>query len=64
VRDVEEMLAQRGIEVSHETVRCWALQFGRAFARNLLKRNGIHPGRFRNRQTCVVSSRVPGASLW
>ena len=34
-RDVEEMLAQRGIEVSDETVRCWALKFGQAFAQNL-----------------------------
>ena len=34
-RDVEEMLAQRGIEASYETVRCWALKFGQAFARNL-----------------------------
>ena len=34
-RDVEEMLAQRGIEASYETVRCWTRKFGRAFARNL-----------------------------
>jgi putative transposase len=34
-RDVEEMLAQRGIEVSYETVRCWTMRFGRAFAQNL-----------------------------
>lgn len=24
LRDVEEMLAERGIDVSYETVRCWA----------------------------------------
>ena len=35
LRDVEEMLAQRGVEASYETVRCWTLKFGRAFARNL-----------------------------
>jgi len=29
---VEEMLAARGIVVSHETVRRWALRFGREFA--------------------------------
>ena len=34
-RDVEEMLAQRGIEASYETIRCWTLKFGRAFAQNL-----------------------------
>jgi len=27
-RDVEEMLAQRGIDVGYETVRCWAIKFG------------------------------------
>jgi putative transposase len=30
LRMVEEMLAARGIKVSHETVRQWALKFGRA----------------------------------
>jgi len=34
-RDVEELLAQRGIEVSYETIRCWTLKFGGMFARNL-----------------------------
>jgi transposase-like protein len=28
LRDVEEMLAQRGIEVSYETVRMWTIRFG------------------------------------
>ena len=28
LRMVEEMLAARGIEVSHETVRQWAMKFG------------------------------------
>jgi putative transposase len=30
LRMVEDMLAARGIKVSHETVRQWALKFGRA----------------------------------
>ena len=34
-RDVEEMLAERGIDTSYETVRCWALKFGKLFAHNL-----------------------------
>ena len=37
-RDVEELLAQRGIEVSRETIRCWALKFGPLIAANLKKR--------------------------
>ena len=34
-RDVEELLAERGIETSCETVRRWVVKFGPAFARNL-----------------------------
>ncbi len=28
LRDVEELLAERGIEVTHETIRQWGIQFG------------------------------------
>ena len=35
LRDVEDLLAERGIETSYETVRRWVLKFGPAFARNL-----------------------------
>jgi putative transposase len=34
-RDVEELLAERGLELSYETVRRWVLKFGPAFARRL-----------------------------
>jgi len=34
-RDVEEMLAQRGIDVSYETIRAWTLKFGPKIAANL-----------------------------
>ena len=37
-RDVEEMLAQRGIEDSYETVRCWTIKFGPKIAANLRRR--------------------------
>jgi transposase-like protein len=37
-RDVEELLAQRGIEVSYESIRCWTIKFGPLFARNLRRR--------------------------
>src|ERR1700746_3409233 len=32
LRMVEEMLAARGISVTHETIRQWGLKFGREFA--------------------------------
>jgi len=38
LRMVEEMLAARGITVSHETVRQWALKFGQAFANEIRRR--------------------------
>ena len=34
-RDVEDMLAERGIDVSYETVRRWALKFGAIITRKL-----------------------------
>jgi putative transposase len=34
-RDVEELLVERGLEVSYETVRRWVLKFGPAIARQL-----------------------------
>src|SRR3954470_4535247 len=38
LRMVEEMLAARGIGVSHETVRQWALKFGQEFANRIRRR--------------------------
>src|SRR5918997_1265665 len=38
LRMVEEMLAARGIIVSHETVRRWALKFGQEFANRVRRR--------------------------
>jgi transposase-like protein len=34
-RDVEELLAERGLDISYETVRRWVLKFGPAIARRL-----------------------------
>jgi putative transposase len=37
-RDVEDLLAERGIAVSDETVRCWVNYFGPMIAADLRKR--------------------------
>jgi putative transposase len=34
-RDVEDLLAERGIDASYETVRRWVLKFGLAIAANI-----------------------------
>jgi hypothetical protein len=38
LRLVEEMLLERGIVVSYETVRRWAMKFGRDYARRLKRK--------------------------
>jgi putative transposase len=38
LRMVEELLAARGIIVSHETVRQWAREFGQQFANQIRRR--------------------------
>jgi putative transposase len=38
LRMVEDLLAARGIIVSHETVRCWAEKFGRIYANKIRQR--------------------------
>jgi putative transposase len=37
-RDVEEMMAARGVLVSYETVRCWCDKFGKQYADGLRRR--------------------------
>ena len=39
-REVEELLAKRGISVTYETVRQWCQKFGPDYARKLKKRQG------------------------
>lgn len=46
LRDVEEMLAERGIELSYETIRCWSQKFGQSFAQNLRRRRPSGSGRW------------------
>ncbi|MBB3146667.1 putative transposase [Phyllobacterium trifolii] len=38
LRLVEEMLLERGIVVSYETIRCWAKKFGPVYARRLRRK--------------------------
>ena len=37
-RDVEDLLAERGIDVSYETIRLWVPKFGQAYARPIRQR--------------------------
>ena len=60
-RDVEEMMAQRGVEASYETVRCWTLKFGRLFAQNLRRRRAAPSGRWHLDEMVV---KIRGKRMW
>ncbi|MDB5410168.1 MAG: family transposase [Rhodospirillales bacterium] len=60
-RDVEELLAARGVEASYETVRRWVLKFGPAIARNLCRCRARPDGRW-HLDEMVVS--IHGAHLY
>jgi putative transposase len=58
---VEEMLAARGIEVSHETVRKWARKFGQNLA-NKIRRRLPAPGDKWHLDEVVIS--ISGKKYW
>ena len=60
-RDVEELLAERGLEVSYETIRRWVLKFGPAFARNLRRRRPQPTGHWHLDEMVV---RIAGQHLY
>lgn len=39
LRMVEDLLAERGVIVSHQTIRMWADKFGRQFAADIPRRS-------------------------
>ncbi len=46
IRDVEELMAERGIEVSREAIRCWVIKFGPMIAANLRRRRSAPTSRW------------------
>src|SRR5215210_5429441 len=61
LRMVEEMLAARGIDVSHETVRQWARKFGQDFA-NQIRRKLPDPGdKWHLDEVCLM---ISGTKHW
>ena len=40
LRDVEDLLAERGVIVSYETIRCWCLKFGPEYAKSIRRKQG------------------------
>ena len=61
LHDVEELLAQRGIEVSYETIRCWTRKFGQLYAWNLRRSRCKPTGRWHLDEMVV---KVGGMRMW
>lgn len=47
LRQVEDILHERGIDICHETVRYWWNKFGALLAKNLKKKAAIKPSNWR-----------------
>ena len=62
-RDVEDLLAERGPDISYETVRCWFLKFGSAIAANL-RRNRPRPSDHWHLDEMVVVIQRKRYRLW
>ena len=53
-RDVEEMLAQRGITVSYEAIRYWCRKFGSLVARSIRQRQKDRSDQWQQEQSPTV----------
>jgi putative transposase len=60
-RDVEELLAERGLDVSYETVRRWVLKFGPLFARELRRRRSRPTSQWHLDEMAVM---IGGKPFW
>ena len=60
-RDVEDLLAERGLDVSYETVRRWVLKFGPLFAKELRRRRHRPTARWHLDEMAVL---IAGRRSW
>lgn len=61
LRDVADVLAERGVSVSHETIRAWCLRFGPQFAA-AIRRDRPNPADKRHMDEMVIS--IGGQKHW
>ena len=60
-RDVEDLLAERGLDVSYESVRRWVWKFGPLFARELRRRRHRPTSRWHLDEMAVL---IGGKQFW
>jgi len=61
IRDVDELLAESGIDVSRESIRCWVIKFGPLIAANLRRRRCAPTGRWHLDEMVV---KIRGRRMW
>src|SRR4051794_25275404 len=61
LRNVDEMLAARGIDVSHETVRQWPRKFGQGFANQIRRRLPAAGDKWHLDEVCLM---IRGTKHW
>jgi transposase-like protein len=60
-RDVEELLAERGLDISYKTVRRWVVTFGPVYARNLRR---LRPRPTRTWHLDEMAVTIRGERFW
>ena len=60
-RDVEELLAERGVQVSYEAIRLWCRKFGPAYAEQLRRRR---PGPADKWYVDELQLKIRGKKYW
>ena len=60
-RDIEDLLAERGLDISYETVRRWVTKFGPLFARELRRRRPRPTDRWHMDEMAVT---IAGKRFW
>ena len=60
-RDVEDLLTERGLDLSYETVRRWVLKFGPLFAKELRRRRHRPTSQWRLDEMAVL---IGGRRFW
>ena len=60
---VEEILAARGIVVSHETIRQWSEKFGREFSNRIRRRAPVRGDKWRLDEVVIAFRAQPGGAL-
>ena len=63
-RDVEDLLAERGVVVSYETIRRWCRKFGSTYAQTIKKRRGRLGDTWYLDEVFIVTVRGERRYLW